>query len=182
MKFYEGEEPLENIIQSYTIIGKDIIICFLDGSSILIENINKETIKVIEEKMLNQLKDRNSNFDIKYFQRKEKLDLTLLISLLGGTIANKIKNITMPEYMSILLLISTIYLYYTTYSEIEKITDVKKSNLFLDMYDELQIPKVQSAISNLLGDNLYTRDLTINTLDDFSYRTIKQIHKKIKKL
>lgn len=182
MKFYEGKEELKNIIQYYILENDNMIIWFLDGSAIKINNITKEEISLIEERMINQLRDRNNNFNIKYIQRKEKLDLTLLISLLGGTIANKIKNITMPEYITILILISIIYLYYNTYSEIKKITDIKKSNLFLEIYDKLQTPEVRVVISNLLGDNLYAKDLTINTLDEYSYNEIKQIHKKVKKI
>lgn len=182
MKFYKGEEELKYVIKNYDIIDNNMIVNYLDGSAIKINNITKEEISLIEERMINQLRDRNNSFNIKYIQRKEKLDLTLLISLLGGTIANKIKNITMPEYITILILISIMYLYYNTYSEIKKITDIKKSNLFLEMYDKLQTPEVRIVISNLLGDNLYTKDLTINTLDEYSYNEIKQIHKKVKKI
>ena len=62
------------------------------------------------------------------------------------------------------------------------IKEVKKSNLFLNMYEELQTPEGKIAVEELNFDKIYSEELNVNTLDDFSYSEVKEVHKKLKKV
>lgn len=186
MKFYVGEEELKNVIKNYEIINNSMIINYLDGSSAKIDNTTDIGMmlfeKMTENKMINQLIERNSTFIPKY--RYVLLNFPIIfLSLLS--IENISKKLQKPELLPIVTLLGLTFFGYKLFLETEKVVDVRKSNLYLEMhsklqvlgmYDDLQDTKLRLALSNLLGD------LSINTLDNYSYNEVKEIHQKIKKL
>lgn len=138
--------------------------------------------KMTEGKMINQLIERNNSFIPKY--RYTLLNFPIIfLSLLA--IENISKKLQWPELLPIVTLLGLTFFGYKLFLETEKVVDVRKSNLYLEMYsklqilgmcDELQNTKEGLALSNILGD------LSINTLDNYSYNQVKQIYQKIKKL
>ena len=50
------------------------------------------------------------------------------------------------------------------------------------MYKELQTPEGKIAVEELNFDKIYSEELNVNTLDDFSYSEVKEVHKKLKKV
>lgn len=186
MKFYVGDEELKNVIKNYEVIGNCMIINYLDGSSSKINNTTDVGMmlfkKMTEDKMINQLIERNSSFIPKYRYALLNAPFIFLSLLLVESLGEKLK---IPELLPIVIAFGLPFFGYKVFLESEKVVDVKKSNLYLEMhsklqilgmYDDLQDPKLRLALSNLLGD------LSINTLDDYSYDEVKEIHQKIKKL
>lgn len=88
----------------------------------------------------------------------------------------------MKAYLTIGTIFGTIYLTNRILKEKAIIKEVKKSNLFLDMYEELQTPEGKIAVEELNFDKIYSEELNVNTLDDFSYSEVKEVHKKLKKV
>ena len=50
------------------------------------------------------------------------------------------------------------------------------------MYDELQTPEGKNAVEELNFDKIFSRELNVNTLDNFSYSEVKEVHKKLKRV
>lgn len=184
MKFYYDSEKLKDIIKNYEIIDNNMIVNYLDGSTMEMGLVTEEKIKSIEEKMISQLKERNSDMiNTKYIKTLHTIDLTFLSLFIISNIDLKINDgIVEQDAFKIVTMACVLCLFYDLIVETRKLNDIKKTNLFLDIYDTLNTPEAQLAISSLLGDSLYNKELTINTIDDYSYGTIKQIHKKVKKL
>lgn len=182
MKFYTGPEDLKDVIERYIVIGNDMAVYYLNNRKVSIPNFTEEQREEIKEIMLQQLQERNANVNLRPYILQKDLNTVALTILMGSYIANRIKFDSIKAYLTIGTIFGTIYLTNRILKEKAIIKEVKKSSLFLDMYDELQTPKGKNAVEELNFDKIYSEDLNVNTLDDFSYSEVKEVHKKLKKV
>lgn len=179
MKFYTGPEDLKDVIGSYYVAGSNMAIFYLNHRVKTIPNFTEEQREEIKQIMLKQLQERNANVDLRPYVLQKNFDASLLTALTGLYIANRIKFDSVKTYLTIGTIIGTIYLTKRVLKERAIIKDVKKSNLFLDMYEELQTPEGKNAVEELNFDKIYSEELNVNTLDRFSYGAVEEIHKKL---
>ena len=179
MKFYTGPEELNDVIGSYCVTSDSMVIFYLNNRSEIIRDYTEEQEKEIREIMLKQLQERNANINLRPYVLQKDLNTAALTILTGSYIANRIKFDSVKTYLTIITIIGTIYLTNRILIERAIIKDVKKTNLFLDMYDELQTPEGKNAVEELNFDKIFSRELNVNTLDCFSYGDVKEIHKKL---
>ena len=182
MKFYTGPEDLKEVIERSTVIGNDMAVYYLNNRKVSIPNFTEEQREEIKKIMLQQLQERNESVNLRPYTLQKSFDTAVLTTLVGSYIANRIKFGTMKAYLTIGTIFGTIYLTNRILKEKAIIKEVKKSNLFLDMYEELQTPEGKIAVEELNFDKIYSEELNVNTLDDFSYSEVKEVHKKLKKV
>lgn len=182
MKFYTGPEDLKDVIERYIVIGNDMAVYYLNNRKVSITNFTEEQREEIKKIMLQQLQERNESVNLRPYTLQKSFDTAVLTTLVGSYIANRIEFDTMKAYLTIGTIFGTIYLTNRILKEKAIIKEVKKSNLFLDMYEELQTPEGKGAVEELNFDKIYSEELNVNTLDDFSYSEVKEVHKKLKKV
>ena len=182
MKFYTGPEELSNVIKFYFTMGSNMTVFYLDDRIEHIFNYTEEQKQKVQETMLQQLQERNESINLRPYTLQKSFDTVVLTTLAGSYIANRIEFGTMKAYLTIGTICGTIYLTNRILKEKAIIKDVKKSNLFLDMYEELQTPEGAKAVEELNFDKIYSEELNVNTLDHFSYGKVKEVHKKLKKV
>ena len=171
MKFYTGPEDLKDVIERYIVMGNDMAVYYLNNRKVSIPNFTEE-----------QREERNESVNLRPYTLQKSFDTAVLTTLVGSYIANRIKFGTMKAYLTIGTIFGTIYLTNRILKEKAIIKEVKKSNLFLNMYEELQTPEGKIAVEELNFDKIYSEELNVNTLDDFSYSEVKEVHKKLKKV
>ena len=182
MKFYTGPEELNDVIGSYCVTSDSMVIFYLNNRSEIICDYTEEQEKEIREIMLKQLQERNANVNLRPYVLQKNFDASLLAALTGSYIVDRIKFGGIKSYLTIGTIIGTRYLTSRILKERAIIKEVKKSNLFLDMYDELQTPEGKNAVEELNFDKIFSRELNVNTLDNFSYSEVKEVHKKLKRV
>ena len=157
MKFYVGDEELGLVVETYKRYGSHLFIKYLDGSALDVIDSSGNYERVLQDKMLKQLQERNEVVDFEFLARKCYFDCVSFVSLYGLYMACLVKHDgNVPFYITIPSVIMG------TWGIIE---DIKKSNLFLAMNDSL-------------GDD---SELNVNTLDDYSYKNVRKIYKKVLK-
>lgn len=179
MKFYEGPEDLNNVIGRYCVTGSSMVIFYLNHRSEVIPNFTEEQREEIKEIMLQQLQERNASIELRPYVLQKNFDTALLNVLVGSYIANRIVFGNIETYLTIGTIFGTVYLTNRIFKKRTIINDVRKANLFLDMHEELQTPEGKSAVEELNFDKIYSEELNVNTLDNFSYGDVKEIHKKL---
>lgn len=183
MKYYEGPEELKDVIECYIVIGDYLKIFYLNGESI--EKYDKEHI--YEEKtkqiMIRQLQERNDSIETNYINFLKNTDIFAAISLLSLYLANYIGHKDIPTITTILTFFTSSILL-SKANDIKKIQkEVKKSQLFLEIYDFLQNNKEKMAVDKLEFYKICGRgELNVNTLDTFRYGEVKRIHKTLKRI
>lgn len=182
MKFYEGPEELNNVIGRYYVAGDSIVIFYLNHGSEVILDYTGEQEKEIRKIMLKQLQERNASIDLRPYVLQKNFDTVVLTTLAGSYIANRIVFGNIETYLTIGTIFGTVYLTNRIFKKRAIINDVRKANLFLDMHEELQTPEGAKAIEELNFDKIFSKELNVNTLDNFSYGEIKEVHKKLKKV
>lgn len=179
MKFYVGPEELNNVIGRYCVTGDSMVIFYLDHKPEVILDYTEEQEKKIRKIMLKQLQERNASIDLRPYVLQKNFDTALLTVLAGSYIANRIVFGNIETYLTIGTIFGTVYLTNRICKKRAIINDVKKASLFLDMHEELQTPKGIDAVEELCFDKTYSEELNVNTLDNFSYGDVKEIHKKL---
>lgn len=179
MKFYEGPEELNNVIGKYCVTGDSMVIFYLNHGPEVILDYTEKQEKEIRKIMLKQLQERNASIELRPYVLQKNFDTALLTVLAGSYIANRIVFGNIETYLTIGTIFGTVYLTNRIFKKRAIINDVRKANLFLDMHEELQTPKGIDAVEELCFDKTYSEELNVNTLDNFSYGDVKEIHKKL---
>lgn len=176
MKYaYEGADK-EEIISSYKIVGENIIVNFLDGSSIKIP-LTLMGEQEVQNEMLKQAKDRNDSDTYKRVINGGKAQL-LAILLNCLTILLNTTSDNTPTLKLLLTCASAccIALCGKNYLDSEKESkDIEKYDIYL---------KIKPRLDRLNNSNLFNggKELNINTLDNFSLEDIKQIKENLKRV
>lgn len=181
MNFYDGEEDLKDVIGRYLKLKDAIAVYYLNNSVRFVPN-TKENENELRKIMLKQLQERNTNVNLKPFALQKGFDTSLLTVLTCSYIVNYIKYDSVKSYLTICTIFGTIWLSSRIFKNKKVINEVKKSNLFLDMYDKLQSPEGINAVESLYFDKIYSNELNVNTLDDYSYKEVNEVHKKLMKI
>lgn len=181
MKFYEGPEELKDVIEKYAVAGKNMVIFYLNNRVKTIQNYTEEEENQIKEIMLRQLQERNETVKINQKRAKKVFDESLLTLLSTSYVINRIKFEDINTCLAIISIFGMFYLLVQTCKDKVRIDDIKKSTLFLDMYEELNTTLGKDIVTNLNFDKIYSEDLNVNTLDRFSYNEVKEVHKKLMK-
>ena len=174
MKFYTGPEDLKDVIERYIVIGNDMAVYYLNNRKVSIPNFTEEQREEIKKNNVTTITRKKWKCKSKTIYFTKKFDTAVLTTLVGSYIANRIKFGTMKAYLTIGTIFGTIYLTNRILKEKAIIKEVKKSNLFLNMYEELQTPEGKIAVEELNFDKIYSEELNVNTLDDFSYSEVKR--------
>lgn len=182
MKFYTGPEDLKDVIERYIVIGNDMAVYYLNNRKVSISNFTEEQREEIKKIMLQQLQERNESINLRPYTLQKSFDTAVLTTLAGSYIANRIVFGNIETYLTIGTIFGTVYLTNRIFKKRTIINDVRKANLFLDMHEELQTPEGKIAVEELNFDKIYSEELNVNTLDNFSYGEVKEVHKKLKKV
>ncbi len=182
MKFYTGPEDLKDVIERYIVIENDMTVYYLNNRKVYIPNFTEEQREEIKKIMLQQLQERNESINLRPYALQKSFDTVVLTTLAGSYIANRIVFGNIETYLTIGTIFGTVYLTNRIFKKRAIINDVRKANLFLDMYEELQTPEGAKAVEELNFDKIYSEELNVNTLDHFSYGKVKEVHKKLKKV
>ena len=144
--------------------------------------------------MLQQLQERNESVNLRPYTLQKSFDTAVLTTLVGSYIANRIKFGTMKAYLTIGTIFGTIYLTNRILKEKdERVKYFKENNKLIeaqrieervnyDMEMLSETPEGKIAVEELNFDKIYSEELNVNTLDDFSYSEVKEVHKKLKKV
>ncbi len=166
MKFYVGDEDLGMVIESYYRYEERLYIRYLDDSMATIYDPNGDYEKMLQNRMIRQLQNRNEVVDFEFLARKCYFDCVSFTSLYGLYMACLVKHDgNVPFYITIPSVIMGTWGMMRAKESIKIMEDIKKSNLFLAMNDSL-------------GDD---SELNVNTLDDYSYKNVRKIYKKVLK-
>ena len=166
MKFYVGDEELGLVVETYKRYGNYLFIEYLDGSVLTVNDSSGNYEKVLQDKMLKQLQERNEAVDFEFLARKCYFDCLSFVSLYGLYMACLVKHDgNVPAYITIPSIFMGTWGMMRAKESIKIMEDIKKSNLFLAMNDSL-------------GDD---SELNVNTLDDYSYKNVRKIYKKVLK-
>lgn len=166
MKFYVGDEELGMVIESYYRYEERLYIRYLDDSMATIYDPNGDYEKMLQNRMIRQLQNRNEIVDFDFLVRKCYFDCVSFTSLYGLYMACLFKHDgNVPFYITIPSVIMGTWGMMRAKESIKIMEDIKKSNLFLAMNDSL-------------GDD---SELNVNTLDDYSYKNVRKIYKKVLK-
>ncbi len=166
MKFYVGDEDLGLVVETYKRYGSHLFIKYLDGSALDVIDSSGNYERVLQDKMLKQLQERNEVVDFEFLARKCYFDCVSFVSLYGLYMACLVKHDgNVPFYITIPSVIMGTWGMMRAKESIKIMEDIKKSNLFLAMNDSL-------------GDD---SELNVNTLDDYSYKNVRKIYKKVLK-
>ena len=158
MKFYVGDEDLGMVIESYYRYEERLYIRYLDDSMATIYDPNGDYEKMLQ--------NRNEIVDFDFLARKCYFDCVSFVSLYGLYMACLVKHDgNVPFYITIPSVIMGTWGMMRAKESIKIMEDIKKSNLFLAMNDSL-------------GDD---SELNVNTLDDYSYKNVRKIYKKVLK-
>lgn len=166
MKYYCGEEDLKYIIAGYKKINNKIIIRYLDNTTETITDINNNYEDILKTRMINQLIERNKSADIDYLKLRKYLDSMSFISIYILVLVSYFKtagDIITP--LNIANFITGGYAMSRSKTSINTLKDIKKTNLFLEIYKYLE------------KDD----PMNINTLDNYTYKQVKSVYKKVLK-
>ena len=155
MKFYVGDEELGLVVETYKRYGSHLFIKYLDGSVLDVIDSSGNYERVLQDKMLKQLQERNEVVDFEFLARKCYFDCVSFTSLYGLYMSCLFKHDgNVPFYITIPSVIMGTWGMMRAKESIKIMEDIKKSNLFLAMND---------------------------TLDDYSYKNVRKIYKKVLK-
>lgn len=128
--------------------------------------------------MIRQLQERNDSIETNYINFLKNTEIFASISLLSLYLANYIDHKDIPTITTILTFFTSSILLLKA-NDINKLQkEVKKSQLFLEIYDFLQNNKEKMAVDKLEFCKICRRgELNVNTLDAFRYREVKRIYK-----
>ena len=166
MKFYVGDEDLGMVIESYYRYEERLYIRYLDDSMATIYDPNGDYEKMLQNRMIRQLQNRNEIVDFDFLARKWYFDCVSFVSLYGLYMACLVKHDgNVPFYITIPSVIMGTWGMMRAKESIKIIEDNKKNNMNLAMNDRI-------------GDD---SELNVNTLDDYSYKNVRKIYKKVLK-
>lgn len=166
MKFYIGEEDIRYVIEGYARIGKNLVIRYMDGSGKIIVDERGEYEKLLREKMIEQLRERNSNFDVRGTYNRVFIDSLAVASVYFSLAACLLKgegDVNGIVYLSSFALGA--WGMGRNISNTGMIKDIKKTNMFLKVFD-----------SGIEYDGI-----DINCIDDVSYSKMKRVYRKVLK-
>ena len=83
MKFYVGDEDLGMVIESYYRYEERLYIRYLDDSMATIYDPNGDYEKMLQNRMIRQLQNRNEIVDFDFLARKCYFDCVSFVSLYG---------------------------------------------------------------------------------------------------
>lgn len=170
MTFYNNNEDI--IIKDYKKLNDCYIIKYMNNSTETKIGISQ---KEIETLMYNQAINRDKDLYDKIKSSTRKQFLVYIASFLPIVIGIKIK-------FSLLFYIAFIYSIYSLYNlnkENKKLNELKKYRIYISLKQELDKDQNKNITKILDIDPYYRKELSINTLDNLSYREIKQIKKEL---
>ena len=102
MKFYVGDEDLGMVIESYYRYEERLYIRYLDDSMATIYDPNGDYEKMLQNRMIRQLQNRNEIVDFDFLARKCYFDCVSFVSLYGLYMACLVKHDgNVPFYITI---------------------------------------------------------------------------------
>ena len=84
MKFYVGDEELGLVVETYKRYGSHLFIKYLDGSALDVIDSSGNYERVLQDRMLKQLQERNEVVDFEFLARKCYFDCVSFVWLIYG--------------------------------------------------------------------------------------------------
>ena len=169
MKYYYGLYGLEDVkylIEGYTKVNNKIIIRYLDQSTETVTDIDGTYEEALKKRMLDQLIKRNKSIDMNYLNMRVCLDTLSFSSIYILALINY--YVTKGDILNALTLTNifvSAFALVRTEKSINIKKDIKKTNLFLELLEYLD------------KDD----KMNINTIDDYSYKQVKSVYRKVLK-
>lgn len=173
---YDGTD-LSTIIKKYEQNGSNYSIEYLDGSMNNYVCYNTEEEDNIKKLMIEQLKERQDNINLDELYKLKNIEfLASIIGALGSSVFYNNK-----EYFLALLTFIFLTVNLKGYrNKNKKVKELKKAKLFLEMIGDLEKVNQSQILKIIEFDNIYQKELNINTLDEFNYYDVKRIYNKLK--
>ncbi len=166
MKYYYGLEDIKYIIEGYTKVNNKIIIRYLDQSTETVTDIDGTYEEALKKRMIDQLIKRNKSIDMNYLNMRVCLDTLSFSSIYILTLINYyVTNGDILNALTITNIFVGGYALSRTKKSINTKKDIKKTNLFLELLEYLD----KDAKMN------------INTIDNYSYKQVKSVYRKVLK-
>lgn len=172
MTFTYKEADLSTIIERYTQNNNFYRVHYLDGNFNEYYCSDPDEPQRLEQIMIDQAIDRQGMFDIEEQKRIKNLAFTTAgISLACYSSSNNI-GLTLLTSIGIATgLLGGI-------KRIKRLNELNKYKLFLEMYKDLPYIDESELLASVEFEKIYQIPLTINTLDQYSYGSMKLIYKK----
>lgn len=177
MTFYDGQEENREIIKDYFINKNYIKVNYLytDNPDIIIYTKEKEE-EIINLMIEQALKRDEELYDKTYKETLMDLSQTLL-SMITVILSLKSESQLLLCFSFIVGLIGTTNLI----NNYEKLREMKKFRLYNFMKEELDKKENQDITKIIEFDPFYREPINMGTLDNFSYRAVKNIKKELKR-
>lgn len=168
---YEGAD-LGTIIKSFSQNGLNFHVEYMDGSESNYYCSNDEEYERLTNLMVEQAILRNEKMQLETLDIKKQLAkfTTFLASYLSVLSINRQKDLI--GIISILITITSL----KNFRDIKKkIAELKKYQIFIEIMDEIKLVNESKLLECIEFDHMYQIPLTINHLDEYSFREMKRI-------
>ena len=174
---YEGADR-SKIINKYIREGNNYTIEYLNGDISSFYSTDENQEQKIIKTMVRQIVERQDRMDINdiVFKRDLCAQLCLASSILMPALVLREK-----EGLLLLPIAGLIAGLNLCSDHNAKINELKKYKLFLEMTRDNEKRSINDSVLDCIEpDKLYQIPLNLNTIDDYSYRDVKLLYKKMK--
>ena len=175
MNFTYYGADLSEIIKKYKKDGYSYHIEYLHGSSSDYTCYNDEEDKKIQKLMLKQATDRNNKIKECYLEKSRDINKGFAIASMIGTVYFTSDSKMLLALLSTAVLLPTVTLWKR---RSKTLNELRKYRMFLEMAKDLEGQDQTELLKAIEFDPFYQRQLSIETLDEFTYRDVKLIYKK----
>lgn len=175
---YDGAD-LAITIKNYKKNGNCYHVEYLDGTTSDYVCYDDNESQRLEGIMVNQALDRQGMMNIEKIEKTRNVDCAcaVLTSLYTSFLYNQNKFT-----LCTLMLVNTGAWIHFARSNTTKVNELKKYKLFLEMYEDLSRVNEVELLSDIEPDHIYQIPLTISHVDDYSYRQMKSLYKKMNRM
>ena len=179
MKFTSDGADLGSTIESYSRKGNYYKIKYLDNSESSYVSNNSDEVKRLQNIMLEQARERDAHEKISIIKLKRNILMVSSYLAALSTCMAYDKGNDLLTFISFILTGITDNIWR---NKNEKIRELSKYKIFLDMVDDLKLFNESEILKCIEFENIYQRNFNINEIDKYSCGEIKRIRKQVDKL
>lgn len=174
MTFTYDEADLSTTIRNFKYDGNYFKVQYLDGSSANYFCIRRTEKERLEDLMIEQAVDRQGMMPQRELKHIKNLSFsTAAIATIALTMSNRSNGYALST-----LAFAGACFGICNYRQLSsRVNELKKYELFLELRQDMTAQDEQSLLDTIEFDHFYQIPLNINTLDEYSYRDVKRLHK-----
>jgi len=174
---YEGAE-LSSTLKTYTKTGDEYRVVFLDGTERTYRSNSTESTR-LDNLLLEQALKRDAEMQISVIELKRIL-LTFCFVFCNSVLTLSVKK--REEMIGIAAFILTVVSLDNITDLIEKVKELKKYKIFIEMIDQLKLVDNTELLKCVEFDNIYQIPISLSTIDEYSYAEVKCIRRELKRM